>query len=84
VIINWAEQGLDRLNWAQAYANDTSDPKRLPEFSMDGGDEFLIGGFLALDVYGYVVTVGRFQLYKGQLTIDDDEDPTTDGFAADD
>jgi hypothetical protein len=83
VIINWAEQGLDRLNWAQAYANDTSDPKRLPEFSMDGGDEFLIGGFLALDVYGYVVTLGRFQLYKGQLTIDDDEDPTTDGFAAD-
>ncbi len=87
VLVNWASAGAERLNWYQAWANEeppTSGEKRLPAFSAELTPEVecWISGDLALNVFGFVVAVGGFDLYKGQLTIDDDTDPETEGFAA--
>jgi hypothetical protein len=85
LMVNWASDG-DRLDWTTATINDETHDQyeRLADFTdLTGEVQLQIAGSLALDVYGYVVAVGGFQLYKGQLTIDDDTNPATDGFEAD-
>ena len=62
VLVNWASEGAQRLNWYQAWANEQrpEDEKRLPKFSEELSPDVAmwISGDLALDVFGFVVAVG--------------------------
>ncbi|MEJ1992832.1 MAG: hypothetical protein P8X50_14365, partial [Maritimibacter sp.] len=79
VMVNWASNDRPLLDWVTATQNDVDHDEhdRLAAFTMTYEVEFQIAGTYALDVYGYVVAVGGFNLYKVQLTVDDDTDDTT-------
>jgi hypothetical protein len=70
-MVNWAADG-NRLDWVQAYANDTSDPKKLAEFTeLTSEIELQIEGTLELDAYGFVLAYGSFTLFKGVMHVND-------------
>jgi hypothetical protein len=81
VLVNWASEGAERLNWHQAWVNEpepASGEKRLPAFSEKLTDavEYWISGWMDLDAFGYVLVVGGFELVRQDVSGIADPDDT--------
>ncbi|MCU0918327.1 MAG: hypothetical protein MUC88_27740, partial [Planctomycetes bacterium] len=70
--VNWAADG-PRLDWVQAYENDAAEPKKLARFTeLTNEVQLQIGGWMDLDVFGFVMAYGGFTLFQGQMQVNDD------------